>query len=215
MGVCRFRSMDHLTTENIITYLDGKATDAEKRTVQAHLAVCAECIESMRQIESVEVMLREEPSFEPPDHLVERWMNVFRTTPVPKPEKTASLPRMIASLVFDSFVQPVLVFERGLGPRPHQKIFRAGDIDVDVKIQSVGTGEQISLEGQVLDSSTTFLDDVAVCLESHGVVRYRTRTNKVGEFSFEVPNETYHLSIRLPEVEIAIFGVHRTAAKTN
>jgi hypothetical protein len=30
----------------------------------------------------------------------------------------------------------------------------------------------------------------------------------MGEFSFEVANETYHLSIELQEGEIVIFGAH-------
>jgi hypothetical protein len=49
-----------------------------------------------------------------------------------------------------------------------------------------------------------------VKLESHGVVQYQTVTNQVGEFSFdEVPKDTYHLSVDLPEGQIMLFCVHR------
>src|ERR1700733_7903394 len=125
--------MTHLSTENIITYLDGKAAEAERSRLEAHLAICAECAESKRQIETLDTWLREDASFEPSGHLVERWMNVFE--PVVKPE-TTSLGRIIASVVFDSFDGPMLAGVRRAGTAARQRIFRAGDIHVDVKIES-------------------------------------------------------------------------------
>ena len=51
-------------------------------------------------------------------------------------------------------------------------------------------------------------------LESGGIMHYQTRTKERGEFSFEVPKDTYHLSIELPESRIMIFDVHpRKAGK--
>jgi hypothetical protein len=42
------------------------------------------------------------------------------------------------------------------------------------------------------------------------MVRYKTLTNFVGEFVFdEVPKDTYHLSVDLPEGQITLFCVHR------
>ena len=94
------------------------------------------------------------------------------------------------------------------GTVARQRIFRAGDIDVDVKIESAQAGERITLAGQILSGKSDFFDNAPVRLESQGIVRFRTRTNEVGEFSFEVPNDTYHLSIGLKEEEIVIFGAH-------
>jgi hypothetical protein len=89
-------------------------------------------------------------------------------------------------------------------------LFRAGDVDIDVKIESLETDGRISLAGQVLSNTAAFFDNTSVKLESHGVVRYRTTTNPVGEFSFdEVPKDTYHLSVELPEGELTLFCVHR------
>jgi hypothetical protein len=197
--------MTHLSIENIITYLDGKAADAEKSSLEAHLAICVECAEAKRQIETLDTSLREDASFEPPSHLVERWMNVFK--PVVIPRKT-SLGRIIASVVFDSFDEPMLASVRRPGTAARQRIFHAGDIDVDVKIESAQAGERITLAGQVLSSKSNFFDNAPVRLESQGVVRSRTRTNKMGEFSFEVANDTYHLSIELKEGEIVIYNAH-------
>jgi len=122
----------------------------------------------------------------------------------------AKVRKIVASLVFDTFDEPALAGVRRVGAPPRQLLFRAGDVDVDVKIESVESNERISLVGQVLSTSEKFFDNTPVKLESHGMVRYKTMTNFVGEFVFdEVPKDTYHLSVDLPEGQITLFCVHR------
>lgn len=199
--------MRHLTIENIITYMDGQGTDVEKSTLEAHLASCRECSELKQEFQTLTFQLREDSSFEPPAGVVEWGVNLFQ--PLAQPAK-GGLPRIIASLVFDTFDQPMLAGVRRVGAPPRQLLFRAGDVDVDVKIESMEANDRITLVGQVLSSATKFFDNTPVKLESHGIVRYRTRTNVVGEFSFdEVPKDTYHLSVDLPEGQITLFCVHR------
>jgi hypothetical protein len=113
-------------------------------------------------------------------------------------------------LVFDTYDQPMLAGVRRVGVPPRQLLFRAGDVDVDIKIESMEANDRITLVGQVLSSHTKFFDNTSVKLESQGIVRYKTLTNPVGEFTFdEVPKDTYHLSVDLPEGEITLFCVHR------
>jgi len=127
-----------------------------------------------------------------------------------QPESKGTLRKIIAALVFDTYDQPMLAGVRRVGVPPRQLLFRAGDVDVDVKIESMEANDRITLVGQVLSSTAKFFDNTPVKLESHGIVRYRTRTNVVGEFSFdEVPKDTYHLSVDLPEGQITLFCVHR------
>jgi hypothetical protein len=199
--------MRHLTVENIITYMDGQGSDVEKSTLETHLAGCKECSELKQEFQTLMVQLREDSSFEPPAEVVEWGVNLFQ--PVMKPEK-GGVRKIIASLIFDTFDQPMLAGVRRVGAPPRQLLFRAGDVDVDVKIESMEANDRITLVGQVLSSATKFFDNTPVKLESHGIVRYRTRTNVVGEFSFdEVPKDTYHLSVDLPEGQITLFCVHR------
>jgi anti-sigma factor RsiW len=196
--------MTHLSTEHIITYLNGRAADTEKSTMEAHLSICAECSESRTQIQALERRLRREPRYELPADFVDSLLNLFPATA--EPEKP-SLRQIIASLVYDSFDQPMLAGARSPAAAPRHLIFRAGDFDVDVKLEPAGH-QQITLAGQVLSSAPNFFDNAPVQVESGGLVRYRTHTNEMGEFSFEVPNDTYGLSIDLPEVQIAIFEVN-------
>ena len=199
--------MRHLTVENIITYMDGQGSDVEKSTLETHLAGCKECSELKQEFQILMFQLREDSSFEPPAEVVEWGVNLFQ--PVMKPEK-GGIRKIVASLIFDTFDQPLLAGVRRVGAPPRQLLFRAGDVDVDVKIESMEANDRITLVGQVLSSATKFFDNTPVKLESHGIVRYRTRTNVVGEFSFdEVPKDTYHLSVDLPEGQITLFCVHR------
>ncbi len=200
--------MRHLSTENLIDYMDGKASDVEKTTAQGHLDTCKNCTELLSEFQALVVRLQKDSSFEPPADLVQWGVNLFQ--PIMQPETGGKLRKIIASLVFDTFDQPLPAGIRRVGAPPRQLLFRAGDVDVDVKIESMEANDRITLVGQVLSGAEKFLDNTPVKLESHGIVRYRTRTNLVGEFTFdEVPKDTYHLSVDLPEGQITLFCVHR------
>jgi len=201
--------MRHVTVENLMDYLEGQCSDVEKSTLESHVASCTECSGLKQEFQVLITRLREDASFEPPAELVQWGIDLFQ--PVVRPQGAASgLRKYIASLVFDTYEQPMLAGMRRVGAPPRQLLFRAGDVDVDVKIESMEANDRITLIGQVLSSAAKFFDNTPVKLESHGIVRYRTRTNLVGEFSFdEVPKDTYHLSVDLPEGQITLFCVHR------
>ena len=199
--------MRHTTTEALLDYIDGRAAEGEKSAIANHLSVCKECLELSQELQSLVVRLREDATLEPPAELLEWGVNLFQ--PVVRPER-GGLPKFIASLVFDTFDQPMFSGVRRVGAPPRQLLFRAGDVDIDVKIESMEANDRITLVGQVLSTGTKFFENTPVRLESHGMVRYRTHTNVVGEFSFdEVPKDTYHLSVDLPEGQITLFCVHR------
>ena len=200
--------MRHVTVEDLINYLDGRPTDVEKLTLETHLTTCADCKELKQEFQALTQRLREDSSFEPPADLVQWGVSLFQ--PVMQPESKGSVRKIIAALVFDTLDQPMLAGVRRMGAPPRQLLFRAGDVDVDVKIESMEANDRITLVGQVLSGASKFFDNTPVKLESHGIVRYRTTTNVVGEFSFdEVPKDTYHLSVDLPEGQITLFCVHR------
>jgi hypothetical protein len=191
--------------------MDGLVPDVEKPTLEAHLSTCRECAELRQEIQSFIIRLQEDSSYEPPAAALQWSLDLFQ--PVMQPQTGGlrhGLRKMIASLIFDTFDEPMLAGVRRVGAPPRQLLFRAGDVDVDVKIESMEANDRITLVGQVLSSAAKFFDNTPVKLEAHGIVRYRTRTNVVGEFSFdEVPKDTYHLSVDLPEGQITLFCVHR------
>ena len=202
--------MRHLSTENLMEYVDGHATSESKTTVESHLSKCSDCLELKQELEQFILQLQADAAFEPPAELVQWGVNLFQPMLQPKEAVGGKVRRFVASLVFDTFDEPMLAGVRRVGAPPRQLLFRAGDVDVDVKIESMEANDRISLVGQVLSNTEKFFDNTPVKLESHGTVRYKTMTNFVGEFAFdEVPKDTYHLSVDLPEGQITLFCVHR------
>ena len=200
--------MQHINTEDLVDYMDGRVSAEKTLEVEDHLSRCKDCVELKSELELLVLRLQEDTTFEPPAELVQWGVSLFQ--PLLQPSTGGKLRKLIASLVFDTFDQPLLGGVRRVGAPPRQLLFRAGDVDVDVKIESMEANDRITLVGQALSTTAKFFDNTPVKLESHGIVRYRTMTNLVGEFSFdEVPKDTYHLSVDLPEGQITLFCVHR------
>jgi hypothetical protein len=197
--------MQHITVEDLINYIDGLVSGVEKSTLESHVSTCGDCAELKQEFQALIHRFKDDSSFEPPANLVKWSIDLFQ--PLAQPQGAISgIRKFIASLVFDTYDQPMLAGVRRVGAPPRQLLFRAGDVDVDVKIESMEANDRITLVGQVLSNTDKFFDNTPVKLESHGIVRYRTRTNVVGEFSFdEVPKDTYHLSVDLPEGQITLF----------
>jgi hypothetical protein len=194
-----------------MTYIDGRTAGTDKPGVEQHLASCNDCDGLRLELETMISDLRKDSVNEPPAQVVENGIHLFQ--PVVQNSVGGKIRKIIATLVFDTFDQPAMAGIRRVGAPPRQLLFRAGDVDVDVKIESMEANDRITLVGQVLSNDSKFFDNTPVKLESHGIVRYKTRTNLVGEFSFdEVPKDTYHLSVDLPEGQITLFCVHRANA---
>jgi hypothetical protein len=200
--------MQHINTEDLVDYMDGRVSGERRLELENHLSTCNDCVELKNELGMLVLRLQEDTAFEPSAELLQWGLSLFQ--PLLQPSTGGKLRKLIASLVFDTFDEPALAGVRRVGAPPRQLLFRAGDVDVDVKIESMEANDRITLVGQVLSTTAKFFDNTPVKLESHGIVRYRTMTNLVGEFSFdEVPKDTYHLSVDLPEGQITLFCVHR------
>src|SRR6186997_782558 len=202
--------MRHVNAEKLMVYRDGHSTEESKAMIDSHLAHCTECSQMNQELQEFVIWLESDSSFEPPADVLQWGMSLFQPLLQTKESVGGKVRRIVASLVFDTFDEPALAGVRRVGAPPRQLLFRAGDVDVDVKIESMEANDRISLVGQVLSNNEKFFDNTPVKLESHGTVRYKTMTNFVGEFVFdEVPKDTYHLSVDLPEGQITLFCVHR------
>jgi hypothetical protein len=202
--------MRHLNVESLINFMDGKCLPEDVQSLESHLSACSDCGELKQEVQNLATRLGEDSRFEPPTELVQWGISLFQPLLQPVENVAGKLRKIIASLVFDTYDEPVLAGVRRVGAPPRQLLFRAGSVDVDVKIESMEANDRITLVGQVLSNTAKFFDNTPVKLESHGIVRYRTITNLVGEFTFdEVPKDTYHLSVDLPEGQITLFCVHR------
>src|SRR5262249_48475035 len=125
-GWIRSDGMRHATTEELANYIDGHASEQERKALDSHLTNCKECTELKQELQSLMFHLSEDAAFEPPAELLQWGIQLFQ--PIMQAEPSG-LPRFIASLVFDTFDQPMFAGIRRVGTPPRQLLFRAGEVD--------------------------------------------------------------------------------------
>src|SRR5262245_48240903 len=116
--------MRHVSTEELMNYTDGKTSEAERTTVGNHIATCSECNELSQEFKSLITRLENDATFEPPADVVQWGVSLFQ--PVQRPPAEGTFRRLIASLVFDTYDEPVQSGIRRVGAPPRQLLFRAG-----------------------------------------------------------------------------------------
>ena len=202
--------MTHLSTEAILDHLDPRQASPDSGAT-VHLEECASCAREVDSMRRFLAFVAAEPTNEPPTRVVEWAEGLLQPVRVFEEERESVFGR-IARLVFDSFEQPLAAGVRSSaapGPVSRKLLYRAGDVDIDVRVET-DSDNKVSLSGQILSGSAQFFENAPVRLESRGRPRYETATNPIGEFSFEgIPQDTYHLSMDLPGGPITLFCVYR------
>ncbi len=105
------------------------------------------------EIEAVEMWLRADGLVAPPPWVLRRAERLPRQQPR---ARTARLRRwadggrrFVASLAFDSTVQAQFVGLRASGTHVRRLLYQSEDVEVDLEMTPLATGEQVSLAGQV------------------------------------------------------------------
>src|SRR5262245_50997279 len=97
--------MRHTTTEALMDYVDGRASEDEKSSIDSHLSICKDCLELKQELHSLAVRLREDASFEPPAELFQWGVNLFQ--PIIRTE-TGGLPSTLRRLSSIRLISPCL-----------------------------------------------------------------------------------------------------------
>src|SRR5947207_1011991 len=118
----RSQGMRHITTEDLMSYIDGQGSDVEKSTLEGHVLACGGCSELKQEFQILVHRLKDDASFEPPAELVQWGIDLFQ--PVTRAQGAAGgLRKFIASLVFDTYDQPIQAGVRRVGAPPRQLLF--------------------------------------------------------------------------------------------
>ncbi|MBI4471732.1 MAG: hypothetical protein HY646_03625 [Acidobacteria bacterium] len=115
---------------------------------------------------------------------------------------------IIASLVFDSWMEPIPEL-RGASVEDRHLIYEGSGLILDLLLKQGADGACIHVGGQVLpaDDAHQKVADVPVRLEL-GNRRTHTHTNALGEFTFHsVPNGTFDLAIILADRRFTVRGL--------
>jgi hypothetical protein len=192
--------------------------------MESHLAVgCQVCVATMGFWKQIHRIAALEARYCPPQDAVRMVKMEFVAR---QPQETAEM--TAASLVFDTFSQPIAFGVRSAAPAPRQMVYEAEGLTVDLRFDRQPYSNNIHLIGQVLGSERvgTVLGrfPVMVCTEK-GVLLAESTTSSLGEFHLEFEaQDQLKLSIWVTSkklIRIALVNLqprtelHRTGNRTD
>jgi DNA-binding NarL/FixJ family response regulator len=121
-----------------------------------------------------------------------------------RPQELLQQVARTASLVFDSFREPVAAGVRVVGPSARRLLYKAGRYRILLRLEPGGDPGRVSLAGQILDEGVPKkpLHDLAVVVSSGERTLDRTLTNRFGEFLLQTePAKSLRLSVEAPDRE--------------
>ena len=157
---------------------------------------CDSCVKEKATWSKLATFAKTEAEYEPPANVVAMATALVQA---PKAEKGLRL-REIAELVFDSLLTPQLAGVRsaaGMGSR--QLLYRAGEVMIDVRLESNDESERFALTGQVFrdQGSKVGMTRIPISLISGRNELARTATNQFGEFYLEHESADKNLQVSL------------------
>ena len=98
--------------------------------------------------------------------------------------------RNLITVLFDSFLQPVVEGARTVASSSRQMLYRADPFQVDLHIEPKPGGDSLIVTGQLLDLSSPEVvgKDVAVTLSNMRGHTIHAISNQFGEFAGEIKN---------------------------
>ena len=200
--------MDHFTTHDWVDFVRNIADPATTSVMQQHLdETCPNCSKNMRLWRFVMDETQQLNRMEPPEstlHAVKVGFRVRNVIPFPSGRLD------LATLQFDSKLQPLVAGVRGGYASARQLLYKSGTVCIDMRMQPTPGAESIVLIGQLLDSMNPGhgMGGVPVSLLSRGDTVSHKQTNEDGEFDFGLePSSDMQLVFGIGESRTIVVAV--------
>ena len=189
----------HLSSEIALDLIDGRLPQDQKAFWNHHMDHCQECTAEISRWRELETALRRSHLKSAPDVSMKKAVRIISPRAAEdRPARRSAL----ASIVFDSFLQPALAGARGVSGNARQLVMRAEEFDIHIKVW--GEPEHRQMLGQVLRrSDAVFVQSASLHLVRQGVRLETANADKTGEFHFtDLPDGDLSLQIDLPHLTI-------------
>ena len=188
----------HLNSETALDFVEGRLVQEQQTFWKLHLENCGDCARDAGQWRQIEVNLKRSHLKSASNEDLQRAVQVF---PI-QSERSSTLRSILASIIFDSHLQPAMAGARGSASAARQVVMRAEDFDIHVKIW--GERDRKQMLGQLLArSGEDFSHAARFHLLRNGERLETTATDEMGEFHFaHVPEGDLSLQIDLPNVTV-------------
>ena len=189
----------HLSSEIALDFIDGRLDTEQSSFWKKHLETCTECKQEIGHWRQLGTDLERSHLKSAPDQELQKAMQIC-------PQKSdgggSRVRSVLASLVFDSFMQPALAGARGTSASARQLVMRAEEFDIHVKIW--GDDDHREMLGQVLPrTGGDFVHTARFHLLRNGERIESTTVDEMGEFHFsDVPAGDLSLQIDLPNLTV-------------
>ena len=177
--------MKHYGIEEWVDFARGLSDPAQTGEMREHLAAsCSECVPVADFFRKFDETARGMEQVSLPDRVIKAAKAIF---PVYKPANARALVRLTAELVYDSFLAPAPAGLRSSWQMGWQRLYRAGDCSLDLRIEPELRSSRTAVIGQISNHTAPedCMSDVPVCLKSGRLVVAETRSNQFGEFQLE------------------------------
>ena len=140
--------MEHFSEQTWADFGTGFGASEKARGIKAHLAAnCLNCKADSRFWSRLQTMALAEREYSAPENLVRLAKLEFIAKKEFQAEKWS-----LASVLFDSFSQPLLAGVRSSAAVARQVVYEAEGLTVDLRFDLVVPSGKISAVGQILDS---------------------------------------------------------------
>jgi hypothetical protein len=177
------RDIKHFEMAKWIDFTRGLLPGEQAGQMREHAGECSGCMQMVQYHERLGGVVREMTRISVPDEVVARARAIF-PAPCQEPKR---LVRIMAQLIYDSFLAPAPVGLRSTWQVGWQALFRAGDCSLDLRIEPELRSLRAAVIGQISnhESPESRMSDIQVCLKSGRLVVAETRSNEFGEFQME------------------------------
>jgi hypothetical protein len=189
----------HMSSEIALDLLEERLNADQAFFWKKHLEICPECADEIGGWRQLEIDLERSHLKSASDHDLLRAIHIYPQRPDGGGSRIRSI---LASVVFDTFLQPAMAGSRGSANSARQLVMRAEEFDIHIKIW--GDLEHRQMLGQLLPrSGQDFVRSARFHLLKNGERVESTTIDEMGEFHFtDVPEGDLSLQIDLPHLTV-------------
>jgi len=180
--------MKHFTTEEWLDFVNQAVSSRESVEMEKHLKEgCKRCQATVSLWQRVQKSAVAERNYQPPADTVRVVKAAFAAAGL-KGQRKESRSRI--SILFDSFLQPVVEGARSAATDSRQMLYRADPFQIDVQIEAKPGTNDLMVTGQLLDLTNPGIagQDINVTLSNLRGHVVHAVSNKNGEFACEIKN---------------------------
>jgi hypothetical protein len=192
----------HLITDTALDFIEGRLDKDQEAFWRRHMEVCNRCANDVLQWKQVGIGLKRSHLSGAPEHELENVRQIFSSARQEQ-EQPSALRTLIATIVFDSVLQPAIAGVRGASAAAaRQVVMRAEEFDIHIKVW--GEQDRRQMLGQLLPrNGKDFVQSARFHLLHNGAKLESTTNDELGEFHFmEVPEGDLSLQIDLPHLTV-------------